>query len=115
MSRKKYLSKNEFRYNTNPNVRNPRGEGHMAYVSAKRGHESKINIITHAKTFYGEPTSEMKKNPDRANPSKTKSRFSVPRWEKDHYLVRPEKGYWRIDKRDKTAIKKFNKKYQKRK
>ena len=29
---KKYLSKNEFRYNTNPNVKRDDGEFHVAFV-----------------------------------------------------------------------------------
>lgn len=112
MSNKKYLRKNEFRYNTNPNVQTPWGEGHTAYVTARRGKQYKINIITHSKTFYGKPTVEMNKNPDLSKPSTRKSRFSVPVWENDTYLKTKPKGYWRMSKQDKIKIKKFNKKYK---
>lgn len=112
ISKSKYLKKNEFRYNKNPAVKNRRGEGHTAYVSARRGNKFKINIITHSKSFYGEPTHLMRKNPNRSKPSKRSSYFSVPRWEQERYLRDKPKGYWKLDKKDKTAIKKFNKKYK---
>lgn len=114
MSKKKYLKKNEFRYNKNPAVKNPRGEGHNAYVSARYKDKFKINIITHAKSFFGEPTIPLHKNPERSKPSKKQSRFSVPRWEQERYLKEDSKGYWKLDKKDKIAIKKFNKKYFKK-
>lgn len=114
IAKKKYLQKNEFRYNTNPAVQNSLGEGHTAYVSAKHGHKSKINIITHGKTFYGEPTVKMSKNPNKESKDPRPSRFSVPRWENDNYLKESPKGYWKIHKADRIAIKKFNKKYEKK-
>ena len=112
MSKKKYLRKNEFRYNTNPAVKNPKGEGHMAYITARHGTKYKINIITHSKTFYGEPTKKLDKNPNVSKPSKRTSRFSVPRWESDTYLKNKPKEVWRMSKVDRIAIKKFNKKYK---
>lgn len=115
MSKKKYLRKSEFRYDTSPTVRRADGKGHVAYVSAKYGHKSKINIITHAKTFYEEPTMLMAVNPDRASTYKRPSRFSVPRWENDKYLKPPQGGYWKLSKQDRIAVKKFNKKYAKKK
>ena len=115
MSKNKYLRKNEFRYNTNPAVKNPRGQGHMAYVSVRQGHKAKINIITHARTFYGEPTMKLRENPNRSKPSKRPSRFSVPRWEKNSFLKDPPKGFWKMSKKDRKAIRKANKKYAKRK
>lgn len=114
ISKKKYLQKNEFRYNTNPAVKNPSGNGHVGYVSAKHGHKAKINIITHSETFYGEPTQKLSKNPNKESKDPRPSRFSVPRWENDKYLKDFPKGYWRLDKADRIAIKKFNKKYEKK-
>ena len=111
MSKNKYLRKNEFRYNTNPAVKNPRGQGHMAYVSVRQGHKAKINIITHARTFYGEPTMKLRENPNRSKPSKRPSRFSVPRWEKDKYVTEKPNDTWRLSKVDRSAIRKFNVKY----
>ena len=113
ISKKKYLRKSEFRYNKNPVVINPKGEGHTVYVSARRGNKWKTNIITHSNTFYGEPTVPMHKNPDRSKPSSRRSYFSVPRWEQEQYIKDKPKGYWKLDKKDRIAIKKFNKKYNK--
>lgn len=110
----KYLKKNEFRYDTSPNVRRPDGKGHNVYVSGKIGHKAKINVITHSKTFFNEPTTEMIQNPNRSKPDKRKSRFSVPVWENDKYLKRKSEGVWVIHKRDRINIKKFNKKYRKK-
>ncbi|MBQ8162956.1 MAG: hypothetical protein IJZ93_01120 [Clostridia bacterium] len=109
------MRKSEFRYNTNPAVKNPKGEGHVAYVTVKHKKHSKINTITHARTFYGEPTVKMNVNPNRTSKDKRPSRFSVPVWENNSYLKdKPNKGYWKIDERDKKAIKKFNKQYAKK-
>ena len=71
----KYLRKNEFRYNSNPNVRNKKGEGHIAYVTVRHKRRSKINIITHASTFYGEPTYPLEHNPEIFSPYKKKISF----------------------------------------
>ena len=114
MPKDKYLRKNEFRYNKNPEVKNPRGEGHVAYVSVRHKKNSKINIITHANTFYGEPTQLLSKNPNPSNPSKRESRFSVPRWEHNSNLVDEPRGIWRMNKQDRKKIHKFNKNYAKK-
>lgn len=111
-SKKKYLRKNNFRYNTNPNVLNLHNEGHTAFITAKHGHKAKINIITHSKEFYGMPTKELSQNPNKANPSKKKSRYSIPVWENEKYLKDNAKGYWKISKRDNKQIRKDNKKYE---
>ena len=108
---KKYLRKNEFRYNTSPRVKRPDGKGHVSYVSARLGHKYKINVITHSPTFFGKPTKELSSNPEIGSKYKGVSRFSVPVWEKDIYLKNKANGIWRLTKADKIAIKKFNKKY----
>ncbi len=119
ISNKKYLKKNEFRISTHPDVISPRGDTHVVYVSAKRGHKAKVNVITHAKTFFGEPTVEMYLNPNRVNSNKSKnkkpSRFSVPRWHSDTTIKEKPEGFWKLHKMDKIAIKKFNKKYKNKK
>ena len=65
-------------YNSNPKIKTKRGQGHMAYMSAKLKHKAKINIITHSKTFYGEPTNDFIVNPNRLSKDKRPSRFSIP-------------------------------------
>ena len=111
IAKDKYLRKNEFRYNKNPEVRNPRGEGHVAYVTVRHKKKSKINIITHALNFFGEPTEKLNCNPELSKSSKRPSRFSVPVWEHNSNLVDKPKGVWRMSKEDRKKIHKFNKKY----
>lgn len=119
MSNKKYLRKNEFRYNISPNVQRRDGRGHVAYLSAKKGHKAKINVITHSDRFFNEPTQPLSKNPEiqrdgnRAKDKRT-SRFSVPVWENDKYLQEKPRGIWHMSKEDRIKIKKFNKKYSKK-
>ena len=118
MAKYKYLRKNEFRYNKNPEVMNPRGEGHVAYVTVRNKRHSKINIITHSNTFFGKPTEELLRNPEKNKKrnswrSSEKSRFSVPVWEKNSNLKEKPKGIWRMSNEDRKRIHKFNKKYEK--
>lgn len=108
---KKYLRKNEFRYNTNPNVKRKDGKFHIAFVSAQKGHKKKINIITHSKTFFGKPTLVLSNNPNKSKFDKRPSRASIPVWETDNNLKDKAKGVWVMSKKDKYKIKKFNKKH----
>ena len=108
------MRKNEFRYNSNPDVKNPKGKGHVAYVTVRHGKRSKINIITHGSSFYGEPTELLLINPNRLSKDTRPSRFSVPIWESNTYLKDfPKVGYWKMSKADRIKIKKFNKRYKK--
>ena len=111
---KKYLKKSEFRYDKNPKVWNKHQKGHVVYVSVRHGNESKINLITHSTGFFHEPTIELDKNPQINPPRKPTrpSRFSVPRWEKNKFLVRPS-GTWHLSNSDKKKIHNFNRKYKK--
>ena len=109
---KKYLRKNDIRICTHPDTVSPNGDNHNVYITAKRGHKSKVNVITHSPTFFGEPTEKFNKNPNISSKDKRPSRFSVPRWYSDKTVKeKPLKGTWRISKSDRTKIKKFNKKY----
>ena len=114
IAKDKYLRKNEFRYNKNPEVKNPRGEGHIGYVTVRHKKRSKVNIITHSSTFYGEPTQLLRKNPELSRLSKKPSRFSVPVWEKNTHLQEAPRGVWRMSNEDRKQIHKFNKKYAKK-
>ena len=107
---KKYLSKNEFRYDTNPKVLRPDGKGHNVYISVRHGHRVKANIITHSKTFFGKPTFELEDNPNKSKYDYRKSRFSVPFWENDIYVTELSRGVWRASKENKKRMRKVNKK-----
>lgn len=113
MSKKKYLRKNEFKYDRSPSVTRHDGKGHVVYVSAKHGHKAKINVITHSEKFFDEPTKQLGKNPNRESKDSRQSRFSVPRWESDTYLESPKSGFWKFTKKDRKTVKKFNKHYKK--
>lgn len=114
ISKDKYLRKNEFKYNTNPDVKNRRGEGHIAYVTVRHKRNSKINTITHSKTFYGEPTHPLSKNPNLSDHSARQSRVSVPVWEKNSYLKDAPRGTWKMSRQDRKLIRKINKRYSKK-
>ena len=107
---KKYLRKNEFRYDTNPKIARPDGKGHNVYVSVKHGHKAKVNVITHSKTFFGEKTIELNDNPNKSKFDNRKSRISIPFWENDNYLKNYSKGTWYMSKQNKSIIRKTNKK-----
>ena len=111
MSKNKYLSKSDFYYDTSPKVRRRDGKGHVVYRTAVHNKKSKINVITHSDTFFGEPTHSLSRNPEIGSSYKKTSRFSVPRWENTHYL-KHVKGFWRLSPSDKKKIKKFNSKYK---
>ena len=110
---KKYLRKNEFRYSTSPNVLRHDGKGHPVYITAKYGHKTKQNVITHSMVFFNQPTEKLIKNPNRMSKDKRPSYFSVPFWDDDKHLTPLNYGYWKMSKDDRKRIKNFNKKTQK--
>ena len=112
---KKYLRKNEFRYDTNPRVRNKKNKGHVAYVSVTHGNRSKVNIITHSGSFFGESTKELSKNPQIDKKDKRKARVSVPRWEENRHIQGKPFGTWHLTKKDRSMIRKINRNYKKKK
>ena len=112
MSKDKYLSKSDFWYDVSPNVRRADGKGHVVYRTAVHKKKSKVNVITHADSFFGEDTNLLSRNPEIGSKYKKPSRFSVPRWEKTNNLKSPT-GTWRLSPADKKAIKEFNSKYKK--
>lgn len=109
---KKYLRKSAFKYNTHPSVLKRNGKGHVSYVTAKRKKQSKVNIITHADTFFGSPTKVLLDKPEKSGHNLKKSRFSIPVWVGDSYL-QPPKGIWKMSHRDDRGIRKANKKFAK--
>ena len=112
---KKYLRKNEFRYNTGPLVMRPDRKGHPTYISARYKNKYKFNVITHSDNFFNEPTYKFDYEPNRNNiirKNKKISRYSSPRWDNINNFGEKLTN-WKLNKADKKAIKKFNKKYKK--
>lgn len=115
MNRKLYIKKSLFRFNKNPLVKNPKGQGHVAYISMYHGNSARINTITHGKRFYGEKTFPFKQNPRIDKPDPKQSYFSVPRWEKVKFLRDKPSGIWRLSPEDRASIEKVNRSYKYRK
>ena len=114
---RKYLWKNEFRYYTKPEYLSKGGKPHVAYITVKHNDKYKFNLITHSKTSFNSDTKELKKNPNRnknGQKDKRPSRVSKPMWDKTKYFSKDKLLYWRFDKQDKAAIKKWNKKVNKK-
>ena len=107
----KYYGKNEFRYNTNPKIRNKKKKGHVAYMSATHGKKSLVNIVTHSKKFFKKSTKMFAQNPNVYSKDPRPSRFSKPYWEDNKYLKSKPYGFWRITKKDRAYVKKSNKQY----
>lgn len=112
MTKKKILKKNHFRYNTHPSVIKKDGKGHVSWTSAKRGHKEKVNIITHADSFFDMPTKKLTSNPEKSGRNIKKSRASAPRWIDEKYLSKP-KGKWRMSHQDNRKLRTANRKYEK--
>ncbi len=107
------MRKNEFRYDTSPDVKRKDGRGHVVYLTARKGKKYKTNVITHSKTFYGEPTEKLTQNPNLKSNDKRISRFSVPVWKNESSLIPANKGDWKMSRMDRRKIKRCNQKYEK--
>ena len=110
---RKYLRKNEFRTYSRPEYSSKSGKAHPAYITAKHNKRFRFNIITHSKTFFDAETKELSKNPNRnadKPKDKRKSRISVPKWDNEKHFSKETLKNWRFDKKDKVAVKKWNRK-----
>lgn len=110
---KKYLGKSEFRMDLNPLHKNPEGENHPAYISAKHGHKYKANTITHAEIIDNETTLKLDKNPNFLSKDKRQSRLSPPFWQSEKQFGKEKLSNFRFSKQEKKKIRKYNKKFKK--
>ena len=110
--RKKYLQKNEFRFDINPAHLNKKGEPHPAYITAKQKHMMKANSITHARTINGAPTIDINENPDKLSKDKRQTRISPPYWQKEEQFSKNTLSNFRFSNETRKQIKKINKKYK---
>ena len=105
----KYLRKKEFRYDTNPKLRNKNGKGHVTYMTVQHGNRAKVNVITHSgKPFFGKPTKTLSCNPKVGSKDPRPSRISVPFWEDTKHLQKKPFGTWQLSKKDEKMIHKMN-------
>ena len=111
----KYLRKNEFRDYENPKYLSKSGKPHPAYITVKHKRKLRANVITHSSSFFGEETIQLKENPNR-NENKSvdirQTRLSKPFWDNEKNFSKTKKKGWRLSKKDKKSIKKWNKKNQ---
>lgn len=109
---KKYLRKNEFRLDINPQHFGSKKEPHPAFISARRGHYYKANSITHARITDGVKNLDVFENPDKHSKDKIrKTRISPPYWQKEILFSTYKLKNFRFSKKTRYQIKKFNKKF----
>lgn len=110
---KKYLRKNEFRIDLNPEHFGEDKKPHPAYITARYGHKYKGNSITHSRfTNDGLSTHIISENPNKLSKDKRKTRISSPYWQSDKLFSENKLDNFIFSKATKKEIRKINKKYK---
>lgn len=112
MAKKKYLRKNEFRMDINPDHVDSKGQPHPAFISVRYGHKYKANTITHSRTSKGIPNFNIAENPDKRSNDKRQTRISPPFWQNDNLFDSEKLDNFRFSNKTQKYIKKINKKYK---
>lgn len=111
---KKILTKNEFRVDLNPKHFGEKKQPHPAYITARRGHMYRANIITHSRyTTDGQATHDVGENPDKTNKKskdKRKTRISPPFWQNEKKFSKERLENFRFSNITRKEIDKYNKK-----
>ena len=90
----------------------------MAYYKNNRSYKSRRSAARgrrprYSRRFFGEKTYRFQRNPQINARDKRQSRYSVPFWISRRSLWKP-RGVWHIDNRDRKAIYKLNRTYERR-
>ena len=109
---KKYLRKNEFRFDLNKSHLNKKGMPHPAYITAKHGHSFKANIITHSRTINGVKNFDIDENPNKLSNDNRQTRFGVPFWQNETQFSSQKLKNFRFTRRNQKYIRKVNKKFK---
>lgn len=109
---KKYLRKNEFRFDINPAHRNTENRPHPAYITAKYGHKYRANSITHSRTIKGIPTFDINENPNKLSKDKRQTRISQPFWQNEKQFDKEKLSNFRFSNKSRKQISKINKKFK---
>ena len=109
---KKYLRKNEFRFDFNPAHQGKDKNPHPAYITAKKGHKYKANTITHSRYVDNVETLDVGENPDKFSKDKRKTRISPPFWQGEKSFSKEKLPNFRFSTQSKKKIKKYNKKFK---
>ena len=117
MSKKKFLTKNEFRYDLNPKHMGEDKKPHPAYISGRRGHNYYANSVTHARFTNSGATHNFGENPNKTHsPTDLReSRVSLPFWQKNSLFGKEKLNNYRYSNQTRKAIKKFNRKFDDKK
>lgn len=110
---KKYLRKNEFRIDNNPEHFGKEGKPHPAYITAKVKHSFRANDITHSrKSKNGVFNIGIDENPNKKSKDKRQTRISPPFWQKEELFGKEKLSSFRFSNKTRKQIKKINKKYK---
>ena len=109
---KKYLRKNEFRIDLNPEHRGSNGEPHPAYITARIGRKFKANTVTHARIVNGVETLALDENPNKQSKDTRKSRISPPFWQGEKQFSKQKLPNFRFSNRSRKKIRKYNNKFK---
>lgn len=114
---KKYLSKNEFRMDLNPDHFGENKKPHPAYITAKQGNSFKANGITHSRSIKNSvSTCDVFENPNKTNrkvEDKRKVRITPPYWQHKNLFSDNTLDDFRFSNRTRKQIKNYNKKFDK--
>lgn len=109
---KKYLRKNEFRFDINETHKNKYQQPHPAYITAKYGHKYRANSITHSRTINGIPTVDIIENPNKLSNDKRQTRIGPPYWQNEKQFSNEKLSNFRFSKKTRKLIKKYNKQFK---
>lgn len=109
---KKILTKNEFRFDTNPVHMGKKKEPHPAYITARQGHNYRANIITHAAKAGKLSTFKINENPNKLSKDKRPTRISAPYWQSDKLFTKGTLSNFRFSNQTRKEIRAINKKFK---
>jgi len=113
---KKYLRKNEFRFDNNPAHFDSNKKPHPAYITARCGHKYKANAITHSQKITNDiDTFDVFENPNKSNKKvsdKRKTRITPPYWQSDKLFSDETIDNFRFSNETRKRIRKYNRKFK---
>ena len=110
---KKFLRKNEFRFDNNPAHSGRDKQSHPAYITARYGHKYKANSITHSRyTTDGRKTYPILENPNKKSRDKRETRISPPFWQNEKLFSEIRLDNFRFSKKTRSDVRKFNKRFK---
>ena len=109
---KKYLRKNEFRFDINPEHFGKNKSPHPTYITARYGHKYRANSITHSRTVKGIKNLDINENPDIKSKDKRNTRVSPPFWQNDTLFSKDKIPNFKFSKKARRKISRYNKKFK---